>query len=98
MNTPFFVEVGPHPPMLCIQAYNLTQFQLDYVRGVLRNNYMPSEDYKLKMACNAFLQGQQDPREGQENGWVLVEFWNDDMKAINEFVNWINEGLNLHTK
>lgn len=92
MKNPFKVAVGPHAPQLAIQAHDLTLEECQTVRGIVCNNYMDSEDYKLKQPCQPFLQGYEEPRY-DEDGWVLVEFWSDDRQAMEAFTAHINRAL-----
>jgi len=55
------------------------------LRGIVSNSYMESNDYKLRTACGAFLQGYSDD---EHYPWVMIEFW---MKTGHqEFINHLN--------
>ena len=67
------------------------------VRGVVTDNYMQSESYKLGRAAGVFLQGFQLPSDdGKNDGYVMVEFWCRDQKAIGEFVSHLETRLQQH--
>ncbi len=81
--------------MLCIKAHDLSLEQCEDIRGILTNAYMPSDDYQLRHPTGAFLQGYVEPREGKDDGWVLVEFWSTDTAAIQTYIDHINDQLEL---
>ena len=75
----------------CFQSWTLTLDQCRSVRDIICNNYMDSIDYKLKRDCSPFLQGYHEPDEGREDGFVLVEFWSGNKKAIQAFIDHVNK-------
>lgn len=82
----------------CIKAFDLTMEECAYISGVVTNNYMPSDDYKLGRAAGVFLQGYQPPMNIVNNdGYVMVEFWCRDEKAISAFIEHLENGLNLES-
>lgn len=85
MSKPFTIAVGPHPPMLAVQAHDLTLEECRLVKSVVTNNWVDSDDYKLGRAAGVFLQGYEPT-----DGWVLVEFWTDNRMAIDAFVKHLN--------
>lgn len=78
--------------MRCIQAHDLTQQECQIIRGIVCNIHMDSEDYRLRQPAGPFLQGYEEPFHGRD-GWVLVEFWSDDVAGIRAFVEHINRAL-----
>lgn len=86
----FRVAPGPHAPQLAIQAHDLSEAECHLVRGVVTNNYMPSDEYGLAKAAGVFLQGFELPQDGRKDGWALVEFWTSDRGAIDAFVTHLN--------
>lgn len=100
----FEVAPGPHAPMLAVQAYDLTLAECLVLRGIVTNQYMLSDDYKFSKDASVFLQGYREPfsKEGTD-GWVLLEFWTDNKKSVEAFVDYINKKINdkqeldLHT-
>lgn len=93
----FKVAPGPHSRpdhiQLAIQANDLSTAECQFVRNIVADNYMDSENYKLRQPTGAFLQGYQEPREGERDGWVLVEFWSKDRIAIDKFVAHLNKKI-----
>jgi hypothetical protein len=88
----FEVKPGPHAPQLAIQAHDLTKDECEALRWIIVNNHIESEDYKMSRGAAPFLQGYQPPYNRlSAGGWVLVEFWSDDRKAIDRFVDYINQ-------
>lgn len=71
----FIVEVGPHPPQLAIQAFDLTEEEYTLLTSEVQDCYIESESYKLRTAAGAFLQGSDPPHQGKNDGFVLIEFW-----------------------
>src|SRR5690349_8456200 len=91
----FDVEPGPHGGQLCISGHDLTLAECRVVRAIVTNRYMESDDYILRQPTGAFLQGYEEPHDrANPDGWVLVEFWSDDLAAIQKFVNYINKQIN----
>jgi hypothetical protein len=87
----FEIKPGPHAPQLAIQAHDLSRAECEALRWIICNNHQDSDDYKRSRAANPFLQGYQPPlRDGQKDGWILVEFWSMDRDAIDIYVNYIN--------
>lgn len=81
-----------------IEAHNLSQEQCEKLYRIVTNNWMDDEDYKLGRPTGRFLQGYQEPRArapDKDDGWVLIEFWSDDQKAIDTYVGHINTQLGL---
>lgn len=90
----FAVAPGPHAPQLAIQAHDLTLEECEIVQGIVCNQRMDSEDYKLKRGAEPFLQGYDPPRsENSRDGWVLVEFWSSNREAIDKFVEHVNRNV-----
>jgi hypothetical protein len=93
----FEVKPGPHsyPGHIqwAIQAHDLTGRECVILRAIVTNQYMNSEDYKMKQPASPFLQGFELPRNGND-GWVLIEFWTEDRTAIDAFVSYINKRMN----
>lgn len=87
----FVVVKSPHG-QASIQAHDLTTEECCALRGIMRDNYMSSENYVLRVPTGAFLQGYDEPHAGND-GWVLIEFWSLDVKAIEKFVAHINKKL-----
>jgi hypothetical protein len=77
----------------CIEAHDLTEKECILLRRIVCNNYISSYDYQALKPTNAFLQGFEPPSNGynRKNGWVLVEFWTDNMPAINKAIEHINQ-------
>jgi len=87
----FKVAPGPHAPQLAIQAHDLTLNECQLVRGVVTNQWIDTLDYQLGHEAGVYLQGYQEPsRDNNKDGWVLVEFWSDDRKAIDAWVEHLN--------
>lgn len=91
----FIVTAGPHPPMLAIQADDLTKDEYVLVRGIATNQDIFSTDYRVRKAAGVFLQGYKEPHtEHGNDGWILIEFWSDDREAITDFRNYLNAACN----
>lgn len=93
MTTPrkFEVKPGPHAPQLAIQAHDLSRAECEALRGIVCNNYISSDDYKMSRAASPFLQGYQPPYEAnKKDGWVLVEFWTQHREDIDAYVSYVN--------
>lgn len=58
------------------------------VRALVCQNYTDHPDYRAKAEACPFLQGY-SPRDG----YVLVEFWTDDMEACRAYVTYLNRRL-----
>lgn len=95
MKPRFEVAPGPHsfPGRIqwAIQAHDLTLDECKTVRRIVCNQWMPSKDYQLKRDAEPFLQGYQEPRDNEQDGWVLVEFWSANREAIDRFVAHVNK-------
>lgn len=97
----FKVAPGPHSRpehvQLAIQAHDLSRAECQFVRGIVTDNYMESENYKLRQPTGAFLQGYQEPMhdedENEWDGWVLIEFWSQNRIAIDKFVAHLNKKI-----
>lgn len=74
-----------------VTSHKLTLEQCQRVRHVVCNNWMKSDDYIIKGPASPFLQGYQEPMEGKDDGWILVEFWTRDRDAIQKFVDHLNK-------
>lgn len=57
-----------------------------FVREVVQNADMRTDQYRVSKAAGAFLQG-------ADEGWTLVEFWGEGGKA---FVDYINENYDAY--
>jgi len=80
-----------------IQASDCTKLECSIVQSVVCNQYMDSDDYKLRTACGAFLQGISPAGNGRANGWILVEFITQDKAAVDAFVEHLNKRINNPT-
>jgi len=69
--------------MPCIEIRNPTSVVRDIVRGAILCNLMDDKRYILHKKAGAFLQG-------DEEDWMLVEFWTKDYQP---FVDYLNELL-----
>lgn len=47
----------------------------------VQNCYMDSVAYKAKQGVSPFIQSL-----GEEEGWILIEFWGGDKEAIEKYV------------
>ncbi len=93
MKNPFKIVVGPHAPQLAIQSSDLTLEECQLVRRIVTNQWSDSDDYKLKQRCQAFLQGYEEPRPNRTDGWVLVEFWSNNLSAMEAFTAHVNREI-----
>ncbi len=93
----FVIEPSPcsGTGLSCIRAHDLDEHECRHVHNVVTNNYMPSDDYKLKIKSGAFLQGFMMPTGDLNNGWVMIEFWSRDEQAIRDFVKHVEDGLKV---
>lgn len=94
----FKVEAGPHSfpghTQWALEGYDLSKTECQFVRGIITDNYMDSESYKLRQPTGAFLQGYQEPMTDAElDGWILIEFWSPERFAIDTFVEYLNRKL-----
>lgn len=77
--------------MNCIQAHDLTYLECRLLHHIVTNNYMDSDDYKAMKPSSPFLQGYENPHNKKKNdGWVLIEFWSDDITKVQAAVDYIN--------
>ncbi len=86
----FVVHEGPHAPQLCIRANDLSEDECTLIQTIVCNKWSDSDDYKAKVGASPFLQGFQPPSWEGDKGRVLVEFWSDNRKAIDRFVDHVN--------
>lgn len=68
---------------MCIQLHDATPEEKWFLRRAVCDSYMDSEFYKRKQRPNPFLQGDQDD-------WILVEFWTSKREVVEEYVAWLN--------
>lgn len=98
MARTFTVAPGPHSypghTQLAIQAHDMTKEECERLRLIVTNNWMNSDDYKMKEHVSPFLQGYAPPADGRNDGWVLVEFWSSDREAIDAYVAHVNKRMN----
>ncbi len=94
-TTQFAVKRGEGSSLDCIEASDLSPEQFKAIRTLMSDNYSLGETYKIRQPSHAFLQGQQEPRPKQHDGWVLIEFWTGDKDAIAKFISFVNKALSL---
>lgn len=79
-----------------ITADDLSREQCLTIRRIVTNQFMHSQDYQYSKAAHAFLQGYQEPRGNQSDGWILIELWSDNENQCHEnLLNYLNKELNL---
>jgi len=69
--------------MLCIEVQRVTVEQCQFLRSAVLDNRTDSMFYLKRQTARPFLQGDDD-------GWILIEFWSRDEQAVNEYVAWLN--------
>lgn len=92
MTRKFVAAPGPHAPQLAVEAHDLSTAEYMRLRSIVTNQYMFSADYRYSKPASAFLQGEQPPFD-ENDGWILIEFWTRDRKAIDDFVAYINSQM-----
>lgn len=81
--------------MPCVQSGLLSLEQCRIIRRVVLNQDSRSEDYRLKQAVSAFLQGYDETRALHNEGWVMIEFWNGETIDHRAFIDHLNKQLGL---
>ncbi len=71
----------------CIELENAPKEIHNLISGIVRNQFMDSDDYRVSRNAGAFLQGGSNLTEG----WILVEFWNPG--GVEEFINYVNNKI-----
>lgn len=66
----------------------LNEQQLNAVRSFVLENRMDAPAYKAGMSVRPFLQGQR-----QDNGWVLIKFFTDDIEKIDAYIGLLNSTI-----
>jgi hypothetical protein len=68
--------------------YPVKQAIAERIRAIIQNQWMDSDDYKLKQKCSPFLQGYE---ERGDQSWVFIEFWQNN--GIQEFVDHVKKEI-----
>jgi len=71
----------------CIEIRNPTEHQRNTIRSIVMNNWVESEDYKMKQSAGPFLQCDYED-------YLLVEFWGDT-EFIQPFIDYLNKKLEI---
>ncbi len=79
----FELKFGGIHQMWHTQLEGLNKEQVAKVEGIIGSNYVDSLAYKLRTDCGAFLQGNED-------GWILIEFWHPDSALCRPFMDYLN--------
>lgn len=69
--------------MHCVEESNLSEATVARIVRLMRANRWDDPDYKIKDKSHPFLQG-------NERGWILIEFWTVNLDAINDFITYLN--------
>ena len=64
----------------CIEINNPTDFEKQLICSTIFNNWMDTEEYKVKTLAGAFLQC-------NHKEYILVEFWGRDPNPFVDFLN-----------
>ena len=78
-----------------IELHNASKELHSFLKAIVCNNWIDSEEYKVSKASGAFLQGGSD----LEEGWILIEFWRP--AGIQQFIDFTTKKwseLNVYTK
>lgn len=78
----FEISTSCHGQM-CIELRDATPKEKWFLRRAVCDQLMTSEFYQRKQKPNPFLQGDQD-------NWILVEFWTDKREDVQDYVAWLN--------
>ncbi len=78
--------------MNCVQLTDATQEECDIVKATIVNTDSTSQDYIKRIEAHPFLQGFDAPKHNND-GWVLIEFWTDNLQQIQKFVDYLNDKL-----
>jgi len=76
--------------MWCIQETDFSEGEMAVLHRIMGNQYMESNDYKLKGPCSPFFQG----GHGNTKGWAFIEFWNPNKQDCQAFVDYVNTQIN----
>lgn len=69
--------------MNAIEIRNPTEYQRNIIREIICNQWISSEEYKLRTTCGAFLQCDSED-------YILIEFWSK-FEGIQPFIDFINK-------
>ena len=78
-----FNQCHPHGNMPALEGHVTRDFHKWLLRVIL-SNHMDDPWYQRKQGINPFFQG---GSTYQSDGWIFIEFWTKDIKAVQKFIN-----------